>query len=116
MTCLGTERYDYSDPRFFMKHSNIVWVKTNGTAAKSVPGVIKVGQMQHMVGRTTFTNGGSTYYTIGKQENPTFFYFAGPNGEQQTTGNMEVLACIQCANGGTGKIKLKQNSFYFWLL
>jgi hypothetical protein len=97
------ERYDISDPRYFVKHPNLAWVQTTGAEAQNVPGVIKTGAMNHLVARVHYFTANGTYQTIGKVQDSTVYYYKpGDAGETKSTGAFEVLTCqpskpvIQC--------------------
>jgi hypothetical protein len=88
------ERWDINDPRYFFAHSQLSWVQTTGAEAKNVPGVIKTGDMKHLIGRFNYITPNGTYQTIGKVVDTTlYFYQPGDNSETTTTGAFEVLAC-----------------------
>jgi hypothetical protein len=58
-----------------------------------------------MVGRQSYATPNGTFYTIGKVQDTTLYSFQqGNGGEKATTGDMEVLVCMNCPNGGTGKV------------
>lgn len=90
----NAERYDFNDPRYFVKHPMLSWVQTTAPEAKYLPGVIKTGDMQFMIGRYNYITPNGTFQTIGKLQDTDFVFFQpGDNGYTVTRGAFEVLTC-----------------------
>lgn len=88
------EQYDILGSRYFLNHSSLAWVQTNGTSAKNVPGVIKTGPAQQMVARFNYITPTGTFQTIGRVLDITLFYYEpGNTVETLTLGTFEVLTC-----------------------
>jgi hypothetical protein len=76
-------------------------VPTTANDASSVIGAIKVGRFY--VGRIFLTSNSGIFQQIGKIENGIFkFNIPGKIGEFNSTGDIDVLACVRCSNGGQG--------------
>lgn len=126
MTCLtNVENYDEIDPKFFAKHDNLRWIKTNGSQYEKIEGRLKIGYLY--AGRITVTSSVGTYQQIGKLYGGNIYYKNVETGiEEIYNGDFEVLACTTCSyqkaadepcctNGGRGQycctngIKLRIN-------
>lgn len=97
LSCGGGELFDNIEAKFYLNHPKLAWVGTNGSAAASVQGAIKIVNPYgtFYVGRigVTFPNG--TFKQIGKIYNGFLFYTFNNSASYATTsGAVEVLACL----------------------
>lgn len=103
LSCVG-ELNDKSDPKYYLDHPDLRWIRTPATTANSVPGVVKTVYGNWLVGRIEIPWYNVTVSQIGKVP-LTIMYYWDPTKKQEltTTGTIEVLACQStCANGGSG--------------
>ena len=70
-------------------------------------GAIQVGTMY--LGRKHFASPNGTYQVIGKLYSIYFYHKIPGNLYEQTPyiGDIDILACVPCANGGEGPCKDK---------
>lgn len=104
MTCGGRELNDRSDPKYYLDHPELRWIKTPAATAYLVPGVVKTAYGNWLVGRVETPWYNVTVSQIGKVQ-LTLMYYWDPTrkAETLTTGTIEVLACqATCSNGGSG--------------
>jgi hypothetical protein len=98
MTCVqDAENFDANEGRFFVKHENLRWIKTDGKSYDKIEGIILIGYL--FLGRINITsNNGSTYQQLGKiyGEN---IYYRDPETlkEVNFNGAFDILACSACS-------------------
>lgn len=94
---------DASNAQYYVSTPDLVWVPTTAAAASSVKGAISVAPGFY-VGRKFMPSLNGTYQQVGKIQSGNFFYKTpGRNDERTFGGEIDVLACVRCTNGGTGK-------------
>ena len=103
-SCAGIPEYhDISNAKFFKDHPDLKWTLTSTSAAANTPGVIKVGPWNQILGLVDFTFGNGTFQTIGKVEaGGVNHHIPGSGVETWKTGDVFVLTCGACTNGGSG--------------
>lgn len=100
------ENYDPISAQYFSKHSDLKWVPTTGAQAANVVGAVKVANF--VVGRKWLASRNGTYIQVGKVVNGLIYYkIPGKTEEFTSDGDIDVLACVPCTNGGSGKLKFK---------
>lgn len=71
----------------------------------NVAGAILVGGMR--VGRKFMASINGTYLQVGKISGGVFYYkIPGKTQEFTAYGDIDVLACVPCPNGGSGPCRL----------
>jgi len=106
MTCGLSATGEYSDSasaQYYVQTPDLMWVPTTASAASSVKGAIVVAPGFY-VGRKFMPSLNGTYQQVGKIQSGSFYYKTpGRNDERTFGGEIDVLACVRCTNGGTGK-------------
>lgn len=98
----SAEYYDSKSPQYFYNDPSLKWYPTTADKASLVPGVIKVGF--YILARKYMVSRNRTYIQVGKIDTGGLFHYKLPgyNIEMTYSGDVDVLACITCTNGGTG--------------
>ena len=102
-TASNGEFNDASSAQYYVKTPDLMWVPTTASAASSVKGAIVVAPGFY-VGRKFMPALNGTYQQVGKIQSGSFYYKTpGRNDERTFGGEIDVLACVRCTSGGTGK-------------
>lgn len=95
------ESFDFLSPQYFYNHADLKWILATTSTASSVPGAIVVGNF--FVGLIDLNIGNGTFQQIGRiQAGIMKYYIPGTNIESSLNGDVFVLACGECTNGGSG--------------
>ena len=108
-SCYGAlpagENYDTKSPKYFLNHPDLKWVPTTAENALNIAGAVVIGGMR--LGRKFMPSENGTYIQIGKISGGVFYYkIPGKTQEFTSYGDIDVLACVPCTNGGEGPCKL----------
>lgn len=99
------ENYDTKSPKYFLKHTDLKWVPTTAENSMNIAGSIVIGGMR--IGRKFMASANGTYQLIGKIYGGVLYYkIPGKTQEFTAYGDIDVLACVPCPNGGSGPCKL----------
>lgn len=99
------ENLDIKSPMYFLNHTDLKWVPTTAEKSSSVAGAIIIGRMR--VGRKFMASVNGTYQVVGKIYAGVFYYkIPGKTQEFTSYGDIDVLACVPCTNGGSGPCEL----------
>lgn len=96
------ETYDSTNAQYFYKHEDLKWVPTQANRANRVAGAVKV--RIYNIGRKWMWSENGTYQQVGRVYAGRLYYkIPGQNTEVWTDGDIDILACVPCTNGGSGE-------------
>lgn len=87
--------FDDTEPKYFLAHSNLKWVKTSTKKVDNVEGAIKVFYTDNdpdYVARFNLTDGTKSYQQIGYYWERKLCYWHGDKFIRRV-GQFEILAC-----------------------